>query len=60
MTRGIPLIRYGSILPIVRWMQANGRPVEDNLRAVDLAYVLNGAPTQPIPLTDLNPGNGTV
>jgi AraC-like DNA-binding protein len=51
MTRGIPLIRYGSILPIVRWMQANGRPVEDNLRAVDLAYVLKGVPTQPIPLT---------
>jgi AraC-like DNA-binding protein len=51
MTRGTPLIRYGSILPIVRWMQANGRPVEDNLRAVNLAYVLNGVPTLPIALT---------
>jgi AraC-like DNA-binding protein len=51
MTRGIPLIRYGSILPIVRWMQANGRPVEDNLRAVNLDYALKGVPTQPIPLT---------
>jgi AraC-like DNA-binding protein len=51
MTRGVPLIRYGSIIPFVRWMQANGRPVEDHLRAVDLAYVLKGDPTLPIPLT---------
>jgi AraC-like DNA-binding protein len=51
MTRGIPLIRCGSVIPFVRWMQANGRPVEDHLRAVHLAHVLKGDPTLPIPLT---------
>jgi hypothetical protein len=51
MTRGIPLIRCGSIIPFVRWMQANGRPVEDHLRAVHLVHVLRGDPTLPIPLT---------
>jgi AraC-like DNA-binding protein len=51
MTRGIPLIRCGSIIPFVRWLQANGRPVEDHLRAVHLVHVLKGDPTLPIPLT---------
>lgn len=46
----IPLVRCGSIMPFVRWMQANGRPTEANLRAVDLGYVLKGDPNLPIPL----------
>jgi AraC-like DNA-binding protein len=46
----IPLIRCGSIMPIIGWMQAHGRPVEDSLRAVDLGYVLKGSPYLPIPL----------
>jgi AraC-like DNA-binding protein len=46
----IPLIRCGSIMPLVLWMQANGRPVEDSLRAVDLGFVLKGGPYLPIPL----------
>lgn len=46
----IPLLRCGSIMPLVRWMQANGRPVEDSLRAVDLGFVLKGDPYLPIPL----------
>ena len=46
----IPLIRAGAILPFVRWMQANNRPVEDSLSAVDLGYLLKGGPNLPIPL----------
>jgi AraC-like DNA-binding protein len=46
----IPLIRSGAIMPFVIWMQANGRPVEDRLREVDLGYVLREAPDLPIPL----------
>jgi AraC-like DNA-binding protein len=46
----IPLLRCGSIMPLVRWMQENGRPVEDSLRAVDLGCVLKGDPYLPIPL----------
>jgi AraC-like DNA-binding protein len=46
----IPLIRCGSIMPLVRWMQANGRPVEESLRAVDLGFVLKGDAYLPIPL----------
>jgi AraC-like DNA-binding protein len=38
-------------MPFVRWLQANGRPVEDHLRAVHLVHVLRGDPTLPIPLT---------
>lgn len=51
MKGAIPLIRSGSLLLLVRWMQANGRPLEDLLRSVDLAYVLNGDPNLPIPLS---------
>jgi hypothetical protein len=47
----VPLIRSGSMMPIVRWMRANGRPVEDRLRAVHLSHVLKGDPNLPIPLT---------
>ena len=36
----IPLLRCGSIMPLVRWMEANGGPVEDRLRADDLGCVL--------------------
>jgi AraC-like DNA-binding protein len=32
-------------------MRENGRPVEDILRSVDLAYVLNGDPNLPVPLS---------
>ena len=46
----IPLIRAGAILPFVRWMQAQNRPVEDSLSAVDLGYLLKGGPNLPIAL----------
>jgi AraC-like DNA-binding protein len=50
MAATIPLVRCGSIMPLVRWMQANDRPVEKSLRAVDLGYVLKADAYLPIPL----------
>jgi AraC-like DNA-binding protein len=50
MAAMIPLIRAGALMPFVRWMQANGRPVEEWLREVDLAYLPRDDPDQPIPL----------
>jgi AraC-like DNA-binding protein len=50
MSGVIPLIRSGSLLRLVRWLQANGRPVEDILRSVDLTYMLNADSNLPIPL----------
>lgn len=45
----IPLIGCGSITPIIRWLEAQGRPLEDSLRAVDLGFVLKGDADLPIP-----------
>jgi AraC-like DNA-binding protein len=50
MAATIPLVRCGSIIPLVRWMKANDRPVEESLRAVDLGYVLKANAYLPIPL----------
>jgi AraC-like DNA-binding protein len=50
MAGTIPLIRSGALVPFLRWMQANGRPLEARLRAVDLGYFPHGAPDLPIPL----------
>lgn len=46
----IPLIRSGALAPFVRWMQANGCPVDARLREVDLGYFPHGEPDRPIPL----------
>lgn len=46
----IPLIRAGSIMPILRWMLANGRQVEELLAEADLGYVLKANGDLPIPL----------
>jgi AraC-like DNA-binding protein len=50
MAAMIPLIRAGALMPFVRWMQANGRPVEERLREADLAYLPRHDPDLPIPL----------
>jgi len=46
----IRLIRAGALLPFVRWMQANGRPVEERLRQVDLTCLPRDNPDLPIRL----------
>jgi AraC-like DNA-binding protein len=50
MAGTIPLIRSGALVPFLRWMQANGRPIEARLRAVDLGYFPHESPDLPIPL----------
>jgi AraC-like DNA-binding protein len=50
MAATIPLIRSGAIMPFILWMQANGRPIGEMLREVDLGYALKGDPNLPIPL----------
>lgn len=49
MSKEIPLIRAAALMPMVRWMLENGRPVEDRLAAADLAYVPLDNPAMPIP-----------
>ncbi len=50
MVGPIPLIRSGALVPFMRWMLANGRPLEARLRAADLGYFPHGEPDLPIPL----------
>lgn len=46
----IPLIRSGSMMPLLGWLDANGRDCEELLRAADLTYVLSRGPDLPVPL----------
>ena len=50
MANSIPLIRSAALFPMIRWLRANGRPVQERLRATDLGYVSEETPEVPIPL----------
>ncbi len=50
MSKTIPLIRAGALIPMTHWMTANHRPLERRLQEVDLGYVPFIDPNQPIPL----------
>ena len=50
MSHTVPLIRAAALFPMLRWMIANGRPVEQRLRAVDLGYFPMDDLDRPIPL----------
>ncbi len=50
MIRSVPLIRAGSLVPFVKWLRANGRPLEGRLRTAGLALVAFDDPNRPIPL----------
>ena len=50
MIRSVPLIRAGSLIPFVKWLRANGRPLEGRLRTARLAMVAFDDPHRPIPL----------
>ncbi len=50
MAHTIPLIRSAALVPMFRWLRANGRPVPTRLRAADLGYLSEDAPERPIPL----------
>ncbi len=53
MPGSIPLIRASAIAPFLRWMRANGRPVDTLLRGSGLAEFPVDDPDQPIPLLGL-------
>jgi AraC-like DNA-binding protein len=50
MANSIPLIRSAALFPMIRWLRANDRPVQERLHATDLGYVSEDAPEVPIPL----------
>ncbi|WP_380054253.1 helix-turn-helix transcriptional regulator [Falsihalocynthiibacter sp. SS001] len=50
MVKTLPTIRAANLLPIVRWMDANGRPTHRSLDNVGLGCWFNLAPEDPIPL----------
>ncbi len=53
MSHSFPLIRAGVLMPFLRWMQENGRPVEPRLRAVDLAGFPWDSPDRAVPLASV-------
>ena len=55
MPHAVPMVRAMSLVPAVRWLTANGRPVEPLLRAADLASAPFGDPLRPVSL--LSVGN---
>lgn len=50
MSKAIPLVRAGALVPMMRWLVANRRPLEQVLRDADLGYMTFVDPNQPIPL----------
>jgi AraC-like DNA-binding protein len=50
MALTIPTIRAGALVPILRWMLENGRPVERALREVALGEQAVADPACPVPL----------
>jgi AraC-like DNA-binding protein len=50
MSRVVPLIRAAAVFPLIRWMLANGRPVEARLAAAGLAHLRVDQPFEPVPL----------
>jgi len=50
MSRVVPLIRAAAMLPIIRWMQANGWPVEARLADAGLSQLRADEPFAPVPL----------
>ncbi len=53
MSKTIPLIRAGAMIPIMRWMATHHRPLERYLREADLGYMTFIDPNQPIPLRNV-------
>lgn len=50
MTRTIPLIRAANVLPLVRFLEANGEDAMGYLEAADLGYWFALAPEDPVPM----------
>jgi AraC-like DNA-binding protein len=50
MARVIPLIRAAALMPAMRWLRENGRPVADILSEAGQDYLLSAGPQTPIPI----------
>lgn len=50
MAKTIPLIRAAAIVPMLSWLRAQGRSVEQSLAAVDLDYLNPDTPMQVVPV----------
>ncbi|MEY8144587.1 helix-turn-helix transcriptional regulator [Falsihalocynthiibacter sp. CO-5D18] len=50
MSQVIPLIRSAAMVPFIRWIDQNRRPLDRLLDAADLAALPIGDPIQPIPI----------
>lgn len=53
MAHAVPMVRAMALIPAVRWLDANGRPVEKLLRSADLASAPSGDPLRPVPLLNV-------
>lgn len=53
MAQIVPLIRAAALVPMIRWMAKNRRPLHDMLRAADLGYFSIDEPDRPIPLLNV-------
>ena len=49
----IPVIRAAALVPLLKWLAARGRPVEDMLRAAGMGYVWVENPYAPVPIRAL-------
>lgn len=50
MAQIVPLIRAAALVPMMRWMMTNRRPVHAMLRAAELGFFSIDEPDRPIPL----------
>lgn len=50
MAKTVPLIRTAAIVPWLRWLKANGRPVADRMQAAGLSFLDPARPNAPTPV----------
>jgi len=50
MSSGFPLVRAADIAPFIRWMRANGRPIDRALASINLSVEPWEMPDRPVPL----------
>lgn len=53
MSHSFPLIRAAALMPVLHWLAANGRPVEQRLREAGLGYFPWDNPDRPIAAVSL-------
>jgi len=53
MAAFIPLIRAAAVMPWVRWLRVNKRPVMERMRAADIGYFPTDDPNWPVPALNI-------